>query len=79
VRYQVLKELEMRAKCFGPRVAGLAVVFVGALVSAVLSVSHERAVGVTAGVRRGISRTAPDWALTIGLTFGFSTPPIWRQ
>lgn len=43
----------MRAKCFGPRVAGLAVVFVGALVSAVLSVSHERAVGVTAAATAG--------------------------
>ena len=25
-----------------------------------------------AGVRRGISRAAPDWQFTIGLTFGFS-------
>ena len=25
-----------------------------------------------AGVRRGISRAAPDWQLTIGVTFGFS-------
>ena len=26
-----------------------------------------------AGVRRGISRAAPDWAFTIGVTFGFSS------
>ena len=27
-----------------------------------------------AGLRRGISRAAPDWQFTIGLTFGFSLP-----
>jgi hypothetical protein len=27
-----------------------------------------------AGIRRGISRAAPDWQFTIGLTFGFSLP-----
>jgi hypothetical protein len=27
-----------------------------------------------AGIRRGISRAAPDWEFTIGLTFGFSLP-----
>jgi len=27
-----------------------------------------------AGMRRGISRAAPDWEFTIGLTFGFSLP-----
>ena len=27
-----------------------------------------------AGVRHGISRAAPDWAFTMGLTFGFSLP-----
>ena len=27
-----------------------------------------------AGIRRGISRAAPDWAFTLGLTFGFSLP-----
>jgi hypothetical protein len=39
----------------------------------------SRNVFLDAGVRRGISRTAPDCAFTIGLTFGFSTPTIWRQ
>jgi len=28
-----------------------------------------------AGLRRGISRAAPDWQFTIGLTFGFPLPP----
>ena len=32
-----------------------------------------------AGVRRGISRAAPDWQFTIGLTFGFSLPGLSRQ
>src|SRR5256712_456399 len=32
-----------------------------------------------AGVRRGISRAAPDWQFTIGLTFGFSLPTSSRQ
>jgi hypothetical protein len=27
-----------------------------------------------AGVRRGISRGAPDWQFTAGLTVGFSLP-----
>jgi hypothetical protein len=29
---------------------------------------------VDAGVRRGISRAAPDWQFTAGITFGFSLP-----
>jgi hypothetical protein len=32
-----------------------------------------------AGVRRGISRAAPDWQFTLGLTFGFSLPTFSRQ
>jgi len=32
-----------------------------------------------AGVRRGISRAAPDWQFTIGLTFGFSLPTSSQQ
>ena len=32
-----------------------------------------------AGVRRGISRAAPDWQFTIGLTFGLSLPTWSRQ
>jgi hypothetical protein len=32
----------------------------------------SRNVFFDAGVRRGISRAAPDWAFTIGVTFGFA-------
>src|SRR5437773_1498797 len=32
-----------------------------------------------AGIRRGISRAAPDWQFTIGLTFGFFLPTFSRQ
>ena len=32
-----------------------------------------------AGVRHGISRAAPDWQFTLGVTFGFSVPPVSRQ
>jgi len=32
-----------------------------------------------AGVRHGISRAAPDWQFTIGLTFGFSVATFSRQ
>jgi len=32
-----------------------------------------------AGVRHGISRGAPDWQFTMGLTFGFSAPTLSRQ
>jgi hypothetical protein len=32
-----------------------------------------------AGVRHGISRAAPDWQFTLGLTFGFSLPMFSRQ
>jgi len=32
-----------------------------------------------AGVRHGISRAARDWQFTMGLTFGFSVPPVSRQ
>jgi hypothetical protein len=31
------------------------------------------------GVRRGITRAAPDWQFTLGLTFGFSVPTASRQ
>jgi hypothetical protein len=31
------------------------------------------------GVRHGISRAAPDWQFTLGLTFGFSVPTVSRQ
>jgi hypothetical protein len=31
-----------------------------------------------AGVRRGLSRGAPDWQFTAGVTFGFSLPSILR-
>lgn len=31
-----------------------------------------------AGVRRGISRAAPDWQFTLGLTFGFPLPTASR-
>jgi len=32
-----------------------------------------------AGVRHGLSRAAPDWQFTMGLTFGFSAPTLSRQ
>jgi hypothetical protein len=32
-----------------------------------------------AGVRHGISDAAPDWAFTVGLTFGFSLPTASRE
>ena len=32
-----------------------------------------------AAVRHGISRGAPDWQFTMGLTFGFSAPTLSRQ
>ena len=32
-----------------------------------------------AGVRHGISRAAPDWQFTLGLTYGFSLPTFSRQ
>ena len=32
-----------------------------------------------AAVRRGISRAAPDWQFTLGVTFGFSVPTFSRQ
>ncbi len=32
-----------------------------------------------AGVRHGLSRAAPDWQFTLGLTFGFSAPTLSRQ
>ena len=32
-----------------------------------------------AAVRHGISHAAPDWQFTIGLTFGFSLPSLFRQ
>ena len=32
-----------------------------------------------AGVRHGISRAAPDWQFTLGLTFGFPVPAFSRQ
>jgi len=32
-----------------------------------------------AGVRHGISRAAPDWQFTLGLTFGFPLPTSSRQ
>jgi hypothetical protein len=31
------------------------------------------------GVRHGISRAAPDWQFTLGLTYGFSLPTFSRQ
>ena len=31
------------------------------------------------GVRHGISRAAPDWQFTLGLTFGFPLPTVFRQ
>jgi hypothetical protein len=31
------------------------------------------------GVRHGISRAAPDWQFTLGLTFGFPLPTVSRQ
>ena len=39
----------------------------------------SRNVFLDAGVRRGISRAAPDWQFTIGLTFGFSLPMLSQQ
>jgi hypothetical protein len=39
----------------------------------------SRNVFLDAGVRRGISRAAPDWQLTIGLTFGLSLPKLSRE
>jgi len=32
-----------------------------------------------AAVRHGISEAAPDWAFTVGLTFGFSLPNLSRE
>jgi hypothetical protein len=32
-----------------------------------------------AGVRHGISRAAPDWQFTLGLTYGFSLPTLSRR
>src|SRR5205823_14523246 len=32
-----------------------------------------------AGVRHGISRAAPDWQFTVGLTFGFSLSTFSRH
>ena len=32
-----------------------------------------------AGIRHGLSRGAPDWLATVGLTFGFSISPFWRS
>jgi len=31
------------------------------------------------GIRHGISRAAPDWQFTLGLTYGFSLPTFSRQ
>jgi len=39
----------------------------------------SRNVFLDAGVRRGISSASPDWAFTVGVTFGVSAPTIWRQ
>ena len=36
-------------------------------------------VSLDAGVRHGMSRAAPDWQFTIGLTFGFSISTVSRQ
>jgi hypothetical protein len=51
-------------------------------ISALLGVIWQptsKNVFLDAGVRRGISRAAPDWQFTIGLTFGFSLPTSSRQ
>lgn len=37
------------------------------------------AVFLDAGVRYGISRAAPDWQFTMGLTFGFSLPSLTKH
>jgi hypothetical protein len=34
---------------------------------------------IDAGVRRGISHAAPDWAFTTGLTFSFSLATIQHK
>jgi DNA-binding beta-propeller fold protein YncE len=54
VRYQVLKESDMDTKSFRARVAGLAVVFVTSIATAVLSMSSETAVGVSAAATAGV-------------------------
>jgi hypothetical protein len=32
-----------------------------------------------AGMRRGLSREAPDWQFTAGVTFGFTLPSLARD
>ena len=39
----------------------------------------EKNLFLDAGVRRGISRAAPDWQFTLGLTYGFSLPTLSRR
>lgn len=39
----------------------------------------SRNVFLDAAVRHGISNSAPDWAFTVGLTFGFSLPRLSRE
>jgi len=34
---------------------------------------------IDAGVRKGVSREAPDWMFTMGLTFAFALPPSARK
>jgi hypothetical protein len=38
-----------------------------------------RNIFLDAGVRRGLTQAAPDWEVTLGLTFGFAVPPAGRQ
>lgn len=49
--------------------------------SALLGFIWQAASGVflDAGIRHGISRAAPDWQFTLGLTFGFSLPSVARH
>jgi len=36
----------------------------------------SRELWIDAGIRRGITRAAPDWQATLGLTFAF---PVWPR
>jgi hypothetical protein len=38
-----------------------------------------RAVFLDAGLRHGITRAAPDWQVTVGVTFGFALPALFGR
>ncbi|MBI4514692.1 MAG: hypothetical protein HY699_02605 [Deltaproteobacteria bacterium] len=48
------------------------------VVSALLgAIWNVRSAAIDGGVRRGLTPAAPDWELTLGLTFSFSTPEFF--